>query len=257
MKLITMLWCCLILSCGLSPAQTPVLPPQHGADVLLAVNDTVTGGPDAPPPDFVEVEKEPVVKSTKVAVYPDLALRAGLEGKVWLKLWIDTKGEVRNAIVLKSDNEIFNQSAIEAARQFTFAPAYAKGKPVSVWVSLPFKFKLGGEASEIAKNFRDLRPTLTQPTVLIIAGPKGLKDHISYPSQSIKARVEGAVYVQVGLTDKKRLLEIKITKSLNEHCDMAVLSGIVGYDFAADKDLLVVKGGDTIPVVVQFILPAK
>lgn len=97
---------------------------------------------DAPPADFVPVEKEPVVVKKVEPRYPELAMRAGLEGKVWVKIWVDKEGKPKQVVVLKSDAEIFNEPAIEAAKQFVFTPAYMNNGPVSVWVSIPFRFKL-------------------------------------------------------------------------------------------------------------------
>jgi TonB family protein len=103
---------------------------------------SVANSDNDPPPDFVPYETEPVPKQKVDAEYPEIAKRAHLEGNVFLKLWVDTNGVVREALVLKSDAEIFNQAAIDAARHWTFKPAYAKGKPVAVWFSLPFRFRL-------------------------------------------------------------------------------------------------------------------
>lgn len=97
---------------------------------------------DAPPADFVAVEKEPVVVKKVEPKYPELAMRAGLEGKVWVKIWVDKEGKPKQVVILKSDAEIFNEPAVEAAKQFLFTPAYMNNGPVSVWVSVPFKFKL-------------------------------------------------------------------------------------------------------------------
>jgi len=97
---------------------------------------------DAPPADFVPVEKEPVVIKKVEPKYPELAMRAGLEGKVWVKIWVDKEGKPRQVVVLKSDAEIFNEPAVGAAKQFLFTPAYMNNGPVAVWVSVPFKFKL-------------------------------------------------------------------------------------------------------------------
>lgn len=97
---------------------------------------------DGPPADFVAVEKEPVVVKKVEPKYPELAMRAGLEGKVWVKIWVDKEGKPKQVVVLKSDAEIFNDAAVQAAKQFLFTPAYMNNGPVSVWVSVPFKFKL-------------------------------------------------------------------------------------------------------------------
>ncbi len=96
------------------------------------------------PPDWVLIEKEPVIVRSVNPTYPDLALRAGIEGKVFVKIWVDKQGKPREVDIIKSDYEIFNEAALEAAKKFLFTPAYMNNGPVSVWVSLPFTFKLAG-----------------------------------------------------------------------------------------------------------------
>ena len=108
----------------------------------VAVQQDIRIDDDAPPADFVAVEKEPVVVKKVEPKYPELAMRAGLEGKVWVKIWVDKEGRAKQVVILKSDAEIFNEPAIEAAKQFVFTPAYMNNGPVSVWVSVPFKFRL-------------------------------------------------------------------------------------------------------------------
>jgi protein TonB len=108
----------------------------------FAIEQDIIIEDDGPPADFVAVEKEPVPIRKVEPKYPELAMRAGLEGRVWVKIWVDKEGKPRDVVILKSDAEIFNESAIEAARQFLFTPAYMNNGPVSVWVSVPFRFKL-------------------------------------------------------------------------------------------------------------------
>ena len=97
---------------------------------------------DGPPADFVPYEKGPEYVKRVEPKYPELAMRAGLEGKVSVKIWVDKEGKVKQVVVLKSDAEIFNEPAIEAAKQFIFTPAYMNNGPVAVWVATQFKFKL-------------------------------------------------------------------------------------------------------------------
>jgi len=97
---------------------------------------------DEEPPDFVAVEKEPAIVKKVDPKYPEIALRAGLEGTVYVKMWVDKEGKVRKVVVLKSDAEIFNQAAIDAASQWVYTPALMQKGPVSVWVAVPFKFRL-------------------------------------------------------------------------------------------------------------------
>ena len=94
------------------------------------------------PPPWVSVEEMPKVIRRVPAVYPEVALLANLEGTVYVKLWVDKEGKPRDATVVKSDADIFNDAALAAARQFLFTPAYMNSGPVPVWVSIPFRFRI-------------------------------------------------------------------------------------------------------------------
>jgi protein TonB len=120
-----------------------VAPVGEGMGEGAVIEQDIIIEEDGPPADFVPVEKEPQIIKQVKPEYPELALRAGLEGKVWVKIWVDKDGKPREVVVLKSDAEIFNDAAIAAAKQFLFTPAYMNNGPVSVWVSVPFSFKLG------------------------------------------------------------------------------------------------------------------
>ena len=97
---------------------------------------------EGPPPPFVPVEKLPAVIRSCIPLYPEVAARAGIEGKVVISVWVDKQGKPREVRVAKSSNDLFNEAALEAARQYLFTPAYMNAGPVSVWVLLPFTFKL-------------------------------------------------------------------------------------------------------------------
>jgi TonB family protein len=55
---------------------------------------------------------------------------------------VNSEGKVEEAKILKSDNTIFERPALEAAKQWLFSPALKDGKPVDVWLTVPFTFKL-------------------------------------------------------------------------------------------------------------------
>lgn len=97
---------------------------------------------EEPPPEFVPYEKEPVVVRFVRPEYPELARRAGLEGTIWVKIWVDKEGRPRKAVVAKSDAEVFNEVSAKAAMQFVFTPALMNNGPVAVWVIVPFRFTL-------------------------------------------------------------------------------------------------------------------
>jgi protein TonB len=74
--------------------------------------------------------------------YPETAKRAGLEGKVLVKVFINKNGDVSNAEIIKSDHSIFDSSAINALLKTKFTPARLKGQPVNVQITIPINFKL-------------------------------------------------------------------------------------------------------------------
>jgi protein TonB len=86
----------------------------------------------------------PKVVRSVAPVYPELAIRSELTGTVYVKIWVDKEGKPREVSVEKSDQEILNDAAIAAAKQFLFTPAYMNSGPVSVWVTIPFRFRLAG-----------------------------------------------------------------------------------------------------------------
>jgi len=97
---------------------------------------------DEDPADFVPVEKQPVPVKQVSPEYPDIARRANLEGTVWVKILVDKEGKAKKAVIMKSDNEMFNDNAIKAALQWVFTPAMMNNGPVAVWAAVPFRFKL-------------------------------------------------------------------------------------------------------------------
>jgi protein TonB len=65
-----------------------------------------------------------------------------IEGTVFLELWIDEEGNVRNVILVKSMHPVYDKVAIEGAKKLKFSPAVQRDKPVAVRYSFPVKFKL-------------------------------------------------------------------------------------------------------------------
>ena len=123
----------------LSDIQAPSLPTGDGTGGVAVQQDINI---DEEPPDFVPVEKQPVPVKQVQPSYPEIARRAGVEGTVWVKILVDKEGKSKKAVIMKSDAEIFNDPALEAAKQWVFTPAMMNNGPVAVWAAVPFRFKL-------------------------------------------------------------------------------------------------------------------
>jgi len=92
--------------------------------------------------EVVPVDKSPEMVVVVLPQYPEMAIRAGLEGTVWVKLLVGKDGKVLKTVVVKSTAEIFNDVTAEAAMKFVFTPAYTHAGPLKAWIEIPFKFML-------------------------------------------------------------------------------------------------------------------
>ena len=111
------------------------------------VGGVIGGLPEAPPPPppsrvraGIEV-KEPTKIKNVDPVYPDLAIRANIQGVVILQLTITPAGRVAEVRVLRSI-ALLDAAAIQAARQWVYTPTLLDGVPVSVDMTVTVRFNL-------------------------------------------------------------------------------------------------------------------
>ncbi len=74
--------------------------------------------------------------------YPPIALRQGIEGVVYLELFIDEEGTIRKITVLKDPGFGFAEAALAALEGIRCEPARANGKPAAVRFRYPVRFTL-------------------------------------------------------------------------------------------------------------------
>jgi periplasmic protein TonB len=110
----------------------------------IKIEETKVADEDPDVNAFVAVEKYPEIVVSVQPEYPEIARRAGVTGKVFVKVLVDKTGKPKKAVILKSDSEIFNEAAIAAAMKSAFTPALQNNRPLAVWVVLPYKFTLQG-----------------------------------------------------------------------------------------------------------------
>ncbi len=74
--------------------------------------------------------------------YPELAAKQGVEAVVYLELYIDKNGRIRDAVVLKDPGFGFAQAALKALEGIVCEPAAANGENVAVRFRYPVRFTL-------------------------------------------------------------------------------------------------------------------
>ncbi len=75
-------------------------------------------------------------------VYPEDAKKEGIEGRVYIKVFIDEKGNVVKAEVLRGIGYGCNEAALSAVEQLHFIPAENQGKKIKAQIVIPVMFRL-------------------------------------------------------------------------------------------------------------------
>ncbi len=184
-------------------------------------------------------------------VYPEIARRAGIEGTVTVCAQIGVNGEVVNTKILKSlgENNGCDEAAVAAIKAVKWQPAKAKGQPVSVWVSIPVKFKLSVTSKIMTKKIvanlevlktrvKETPPHLTPEASdeyfvpydappLPIGGFEAIQKNLVYPELAQKAGIEGTVHLLVKIDENGNVVDTKILKPLGESgCNEAAVAAI-------------------------------
>jgi len=114
---------------------------EHGIDIGQS-QSVGTGIPDAIyRPGAVDVKAATVLYRVQPA-YPPVAMRTKMPGWVILKCIVGKTGEIRDIEVVKGSLGIFEQPAIEALRQWKFAPGYFRGQAVDTYFELRITFEV-------------------------------------------------------------------------------------------------------------------
>jgi TonB family protein len=92
-------------------------------------------------PDEMFVDRRAVIHERPEAVYTEEARRAGIKGKVVLRVILFRDGRT-SASVVKGLSHGLTEKALEAAGKIKFTPAKLDGRPVSVVRRIEYVFKL-------------------------------------------------------------------------------------------------------------------
>jgi protein TonB len=151
------------------PPPRPEKPPEPNQNTVEAVAETMVETEEvpeeqvpaaAPPQEITAVSSgEDYLPMHKISelpkfseeairralVYPPIALRSGLEGIVYLELFVDRQGEIRRITVLRENpaGRGFAEAAVKAFQGIRAAsPALANGVAVAVRYRYPVRFTI-------------------------------------------------------------------------------------------------------------------
>ena len=143
------------------PPPKPSIPiPTESEDIPedLTIDETALDLSDIPPPPpppdeegdmiFVAFDEPPTpiggfMAIQKALKYPEIARKAGIEGRVTVHVLVSEKGEVVRTKILQSLGHTgCDDAAVNAIKKVRWNPAMQRDKPVKVWVAIPVIFRL-------------------------------------------------------------------------------------------------------------------
>lgn len=125
-------------------------------DADLDLDAPIDLPPPPPPADdepeeeiFLVVEQQPELIGGMASIwknikYPDIARKAGIEGRVTVQFIVDEKGGISDLKVVRGIGGGCDEEALRAVQKAKFKPGMQRGVPVKVRYSLPIVFKLQG-----------------------------------------------------------------------------------------------------------------
>ena len=128
-------------------------------DASLDIDETPTNLPPPPPeeeeeaepevfmivedmPQMVPNDQEGMRNLQQCIVYPEIAKKAGVEGRVFVQFVVDEQGNVQSPVVQRGIGAGADQEALRCVQQVKFNPGQQRGQPVKVKMSLPVTFRL-------------------------------------------------------------------------------------------------------------------
>lgn len=126
---------------------------DQNLDISADINmDEPLEMPEEPPEEeeddfFVAVENMPELKGGLAGLqrqinYPDMARKAGIEGKVIIQFIVNEQGRVEDPRVMRGIGGGCDEEALRVVKQAEFQPGMQRGEPVRVQYSLPITFRL-------------------------------------------------------------------------------------------------------------------
>ncbi|HEX2100270.1 MAG TPA: TonB family protein [Candidatus Synoicihabitans sp.] len=86
------------------------------------------------------MDKAPKAVKVVDPIYPRELRERGVQGFATVEMLVDSTGRVVETTVVRTTNPDFGVRALEAARQWAFEPAEARGQKIMTRVQVPFQF---------------------------------------------------------------------------------------------------------------------
>jgi protein TonB len=127
----------------LAPGPVPSEAPAPREDALRLPAASRTAPPVTAPASVVPPDFRAAYLNNPPPSYPRAARRGGEEGTVLLRVLVSVEGgPSRVELERSSGSTVLDAAALEAVKNWRFAPATRAGERVAAWVIVPIVFRL-------------------------------------------------------------------------------------------------------------------
>ena len=150
--------------------------------------------------------------------YPEEAIEAGIEGRVFIGFWVMKDGSLDHFKVLQSLGYGCDEAALEVIKGMPkWSPAMNRDVPIDYRYTLPVNFKLGekddvGELITCVEVMPEFPGGVQSLTEFITA-------NLSYPQEAKEAGIEGRVFVSFIVERDGSLSSIQLLRGIGYGCD--------------------------------------
>jgi TonB family protein len=164
-------------------------------------------------------------------VYPPEAKAAKLNGTVVLNAIIGKDGKIQNLQVSTSTNPIFNDSALDAVRQWIYKPYLLNGNPTEVETKITVNYSLEGANSATptpspSPQAANPSPSTARNNPIVIH-----TGDVKVPAGARKDKVHGTVLVSLVVGKDGLPRDVEVKKSLRPDFDQSALEAVRDYRF--------------------------
>ncbi|MBQ6039068.1 MAG: M56 family metallopeptidase [Bacteroidaceae bacterium] len=162
--------------------------------------------------------------------YPEEAMKADIEGRVFTRFIVNEDGSVSDVEILRSVHPLLDAEAIRVVKAMPkWTPGKVGGKAVKVRYSLPLVFRLQGEstpqnntpvANKIGKDgiyeIVDTPPIYPGGEAALL---KFVSDNIKYPEEAFKAGTQGRVTTIFIINEDGSVSDVDVVRSVHPLLD--------------------------------------
>ncbi len=169
-------------------------------------------------------------------IYPFALRKSGIVGEVLVGFVVDTKGDVVNAIAIRSNSPGFNEAAVQAVRKWKFKPAMVDGRPVNTRMSVPIVFSFndgsgGSEQVTVKSPGRRAREEMPEEMRYDVApNPRGVVQPV-YPYALLEAGTSGEATVLFQIDLEGRIVAAKVVDATHPEFGLALVAAVELYKF--------------------------